>query len=94
MLNLTEDVITIPFQNNIEKTTIIDKSSILKDDTDIITDSIAESLIITNSPDLSLELPTCPVCLDRMDASVTGLLTTMCRHTFHCNCTLVFIKVL
>lgn len=33
-----------------------------------------------------LELPTCPVCLDRMDASVTGLLTIVCHHTFHCHC--------
>lgn len=41
--------------------------------------------------DLRLELPTCPVCLDRMDASVTGLLTTICLHTFHCNCNAYFI---
>ncbi|KAJ3188694.1 hypothetical protein HDU85_004408 [Gaertneriomyces sp. JEL0708] len=33
-----------------------------------------------------LELPTCPVCLDRMDASATGLLTIFCHHTFHCHC--------
>ncbi|KND01376.1 uncharacterized protein SPPG_03188 [Spizellomyces punctatus DAOM BR117] len=33
-----------------------------------------------------LELPTCPVCLERMDASVTGLLTILCHHTFHCHC--------
>ncbi|KAK9473969.1 BRCA1-associated protein 2-domain-containing protein [Dipodascopsis tothii] len=32
------------------------------------------------------ELPTCPVCLERMDASVTGLLTIICQHTFHCQC--------
>ncbi|CDK24484.1 unnamed protein product [Kuraishia capsulata CBS 1993] len=32
------------------------------------------------------ELPTCPVCLERMDASVTGLLTIPCQHTFHCQC--------
>lgn len=32
------------------------------------------------------ELPTCPVCLERMDASVTGLLTSTCSHTFHCHC--------
>ncbi|KAJ3395888.1 hypothetical protein HDV05_003278, partial [Chytridiales sp. JEL 0842] len=31
-------------------------------------------------------LPTCPVCLDRMDASVTGLVTIVCHHTFHCHC--------
>ncbi|KAK9368585.1 hypothetical protein V1509DRAFT_623335 [Lipomyces kononenkoae] len=32
------------------------------------------------------ELPTCPVCLERMDSSVTGLLTIICQHTFHCQC--------
>ncbi|KAJ2545965.1 hypothetical protein EV175_005775, partial [Coemansia sp. RSA 1933] len=32
------------------------------------------------------ELPTCPVCLERLDRSVSGLLTTMCQHTFHCKC--------
>jgi len=32
------------------------------------------------------ELPICPVCLERMDASVTGLLTILCQHTFHCHC--------
>ncbi|KLO19289.1 zf-UBP-domain-containing protein [Schizopora paradoxa] len=34
----------------------------------------------------SYELPTCPVCLDRMDATVTGLVTVPCSHTFHCTC--------
>ncbi|CUM53378.1 unnamed protein product [Debaryomyces tyrocola] len=33
-----------------------------------------------------MELPTCPVCLDRMDSAVTGLLTIPCQHTFHCQC--------
>ncbi|KAK9458976.1 BRCA1-associated protein 2-domain-containing protein [Lipomyces oligophaga] len=32
------------------------------------------------------ELPTCPVCLERMDSSITGLLTIICQHTFHCQC--------
>jgi BRCA1-associated protein len=32
------------------------------------------------------ELPTCPVCLERMDANITGLLTILCQHTFHCYC--------
>ena len=32
------------------------------------------------------ELPTCPVCLERMDANITGLLTILCQHTFHCAC--------
>ncbi|KAF8196745.1 BRCA1-associated protein [Mycena galopus ATCC 62051] len=32
------------------------------------------------------ELPTCPVCLERMDSAVTGLITVPCSHTFHCKC--------
>ena len=32
-----------------------------------------------------IELPTCPVCLERMDES-TGLLTVLCQHVFHCSC--------
>lgn len=35
---------------------------------------------------LAQELPTCPVCLERMDSSVTGLMTVSCQHTFHCEC--------
>lgn len=35
---------------------------------------------------VSVELPTCPVCLERMDSSVTGLMTVTCQHTFHCSC--------
>ncbi|KAE8451545.1 hypothetical protein EG329_003618 [Mollisiaceae sp. DMI_Dod_QoI] len=32
-----------------------------------------------------VELPTCPVCLERMD-DTTGLLTILCQHVFHCDC--------
>jgi BRCA1-associated protein len=32
-----------------------------------------------------VELPTCPVCLERMDES-TGLLIILCQHVFHCAC--------
>lgn len=32
------------------------------------------------------ELPTCPVCLERMDESVDGILTIMCNHAFHGQC--------
>lgn len=34
----------------------------------------------------SVELPMCPVCLERMDAETTGLITIPCQHTFHCHC--------
>ncbi|XP_068241680.1 BRCA1-associated protein isoform X2 [Palaemon carinicauda] len=32
------------------------------------------------------ELPTCPVCLERMDESVDGILTILCNHSFHGDC--------
>ncbi|KAL1842916.1 hypothetical protein VTJ49DRAFT_3704 [Mycothermus thermophilus] len=36
------------------------------------------------TPDL-IELPTCAVCLERMD-DTTGLMTILCQHVFHCTC--------
>lgn len=50
-----------------------------------------EGLDDSNSGKFSLEadpieLPTCPVCLERLDYEVTGLLTIPCQHTFHCQC--------
>lgn len=35
---------------------------------------------------MEVELPTCPVCLERMDCDTTGLITIPCQHTFHCQC--------
>ncbi|KAI9646933.1 hypothetical protein NHQ30_004933 [Ciborinia camelliae] len=32
-----------------------------------------------------VELPTCPVCLERMEDTV-GLFTILCQHVFHCAC--------
>ncbi|KAI9263245.1 BRCA1-associated protein 2-domain-containing protein [Phascolomyces articulosus] len=32
------------------------------------------------------DTPICSVCLERMDEKVTGLLTILCQHTFHCYC--------
>ncbi|CAG9853598.1 unnamed protein product [Phyllotreta striolata] len=32
------------------------------------------------------ELPLCPVCLERMDESVDGVLTILCNHAFHASC--------
>jgi len=37
-------------------------------------------------PSGQLELPTCPVCLERLDESVSGVLTILCNHSFHCQC--------
>jgi BRCA1-associated protein len=32
------------------------------------------------------ELPTCTVCLERMDESVESILTILCNHSFHGDC--------
>lgn len=32
------------------------------------------------------ELPHCPVCLERMEESVDGILTVLCNHSFHMTC--------
>ena len=40
----------------------------------------------TDKNNEDIELPTCPVCLERMDSKITGLITIPCQHTFHCQC--------
>ncbi|XP_068623604.1 BRCA1-associated protein [Battus philenor] len=37
-------------------------------------------------PPSHTELPTCPVCLERMDESVAGVLSVQCSHAFHAEC--------
>ncbi|RZB56401.1 BRCA1-associated protein isoform B [Glycine soja] len=32
------------------------------------------------------EIPTCPVCLERLDPDTSGILTTLCDHSFDCPC--------
>ncbi|KAI0027477.1 hypothetical protein K488DRAFT_31864, partial [Vararia minispora EC-137] len=49
-------------------------------------DSLALSISRLGSQAPAYELPTCPVCLERMDSAVTGLVTVPCSHTFHCSC--------
>ncbi|MBA0604281.1 hypothetical protein Godav_016953, partial [Gossypium davidsonii] len=33
------------------------------------------------------ELPTCPICLERLDPDTSGILSTFCDHSFQCSCT-------
>ncbi|KAK3815500.1 MAG: BRCA1-associated protein 2-domain-containing protein [Benniella sp.] len=47
---------------------------------------LSSGLLLDHPPTGLAELPTCPVCLERMDSTVTGLLTILCQHTFHCHC--------
>ena len=37
-------------------------------------------------PEAHTEVPTCPVCLDRLDEAVSGVVTTSCNHSFHSFC--------
>ncbi|XP_010244864.1 PREDICTED: BRCA1-associated protein isoform X2 [Nelumbo nucifera] len=39
-----------------------------------------------NSSASSTEQPYCPVCLERLDQDMSGILTTICNHSFHCSC--------
>ncbi|KAF8075057.1 hypothetical protein FPV67DRAFT_1475860 [Lyophyllum atratum] len=50
-------------------------------------DSVSQAISRLGSAQPSVyELPTCPVCLERMDSAITGLITVPCSHTFHCTC--------
>ncbi|KIM44535.1 hypothetical protein M413DRAFT_442504 [Hebeloma cylindrosporum] len=52
-----------------------------------VEDSLSQTINRLGSSQASMyELPTCPVCLERMDSAVTGLITVPCSHTFHCAC--------
>jgi len=37
-------------------------------------------------PPGATELPSCPVCLERLDEHVSGIVTTVCNHKFHNQC--------
>ncbi|CAI0552426.1 unnamed protein product [Linum tenue] len=38
------------------------------------------------SPTSTTEQSSCPVCLERLDHDIGGILTTICNHSFHCSC--------
>ncbi|KAL3143980.1 hypothetical protein ABBQ32_003790 [Trebouxia sp. C0010 RCD-2024] len=38
------------------------------------------------APPGQTELPTCPVCLERLDEHISGVVTTVCNHRFHNEC--------
>ncbi|XVF24714.1 hypothetical protein REPUB_Repub13aG0151100 [Reevesia pubescens] len=41
---------------------------------------------VQSPPASSTEQPSCPVCLERLDQDASGILTTICNHSFHCSC--------
>lgn len=47
-----------------------------------------ESAEIASTPPAGFaELPTCPICLERLDPDTSGILNTLCDHSFQCSCT-------
>ncbi|KAL1524771.1 hypothetical protein AB1Y20_019654 [Prymnesium parvum] len=48
--------------------------------------ALLEPLLLGELLGHAVELPSCPVCLERLDPSVTGVFTIVCNHTFHCEC--------
>ncbi|XP_059635127.1 BRAP2 RING ZnF UBP domain-containing protein 1 [Cornus florida] len=42
--------------------------------------------IASTPPPGFTELPTCPVCLERLDQDTSGIQSTLCDHSFHCSC--------
>ncbi|XP_064977465.1 BRAP2 RING ZnF UBP domain-containing protein 1-like isoform X2 [Musa acuminata AAA Group] len=46
-----------------------------------------ESTKIAGTPPVgSSELPTCPVCIERLDQDISGIIATTCDHSFQCSC--------
>ncbi|KAG6813815.1 hypothetical protein H0H92_006759 [Tricholoma furcatifolium] len=66
-----------------ETCNVVHVTSVAIDTEDSVSEAISK-IGSTQSP--MYELPTCPVCLERMDAAITGLITVPCSHTFHCQC--------
>ncbi|KAJ1273057.1 hypothetical protein BS78_06G250900 [Paspalum vaginatum] len=48
------------------------------------------SEIATTPPVGSSELPICPVCIERLDQDISGILATTCDHSFQCSCVSVW----
>ncbi|KNA16979.1 hypothetical protein SOVF_084540 [Spinacia oleracea] len=42
--------------------------------------------IASTSPSDYVELPTCPICLERLDQDTSGIQSTLCDHSFDCSC--------
>eukprot|EP01137_Pigoraptor_chileana_P034414 Opistho-2@26929 len=40
----------------------------------------------TTTPVRLVEIPNCPVCLELMDETATGIMTIACNHSVHCRC--------
>ncbi|CAN6241130.1 unnamed protein product [Urochloa humidicola] len=50
------------------------------------------SEIAATPPAGSTELPICPVCIERLDQDISGILATTCDHSFQCSCVSVWVN--
>jgi len=48
--------------------------------------------IAATPPVGSTELPICPVCIERLDQDISGILATTCDHSFQCSCVSVLVN--
>ncbi|XP_078150585.1 uncharacterized protein LOC144545884 [Carex rostrata] len=53
----------------------------------LVSAEFTRSLEIETTPPVgSTELPTCPICLERLDQDISGIVATNCDHSFQCSC--------
>ncbi|KAL9124006.1 MAG: hypothetical protein Q9217_006620, partial [Psora testacea] len=74
-----------PFTPSITKTSTPTSSSATSPQSSTLLPTSRSSKPLAPPTPALIELPTCPVCLERMDET-TGLLTILCQHVFHCSC--------
>lgn len=59
----------------------------------IVAVQYASSAEIAVIPPLgSTELPTCPVCIERLDQDISGIVATNCDHSFQCSCVSMWVS--
>ncbi|XP_078150564.1 zinc finger (ubiquitin-hydrolase) domain-containing protein [Carex rostrata] len=53
----------------------------------LVSAEFTQSLEIETTPPVgSTELPSCPICLERLDQDISGIVATTCDHSFQCSC--------
>lgn len=57
----------------------------LFDENEFIDEDRNYSYSSLESPNV-IEIPTCPVCLERLDSTATGVMIGICNHKYHCQC--------
>ncbi|KAI8061818.1 uncharacterized protein B0P05DRAFT_590566 [Gilbertella persicaria] len=66
------------------KSNTIDVNTMLPNTYPYLNETLSQDL--SSHQQQEAELPTCPVCLERMDQGITGLLSIQCQHTNRCDC--------